>query len=136
MVKLTTIKGVKVLTNAQGMTLYWFAPDTATKLACLKACIKFWPVVAGPLTAGPGVTGKLGTITRPSGKVQATYDSHPLYTYVGDTAPGQAKGNLLNAAGGLWYEMTLTGAMPAGAGASTAPSSGSSSGGGSGGYGY
>jgi predicted lipoprotein with Yx(FWY)xxD motif len=35
--------------------------------------------------------------------VQATYDGHPLYTYVGDGAPGQANGNELNLNGGLWH---------------------------------
>jgi predicted lipoprotein with Yx(FWY)xxD motif len=139
MVNVTTIKGVKVLTDAQGMTLYWFAPDSPTKSHCHGQCLKFWPIVKGPLTAGPGVTGKLGTFTRPDGKVQATYMNHQLYTYIGDTAPGQAKGNLLNAAGGLWYEMTVTGAMPAGASTSSGSGSGGSGSGGSGGsggYGY
>ena len=59
---------------------------------------------------GPGVTGKLGTIKRSDGSEQATYDGHPLYTYVGDTAPGQAKGNGLNLSGGVWHEMTASGA--------------------------
>ena len=49
--------------------------------------------------AGPGVTGTVGTITRSDGAIQATYDGHPLYTYLGDTAPGQARGNGLDAAG-------------------------------------
>ena len=47
------------------------------------------PPVKGPATAGPGVTGKLATITRSDGSVQATYDGHPLYTYVGDGAQGK-----------------------------------------------
>jgi predicted lipoprotein with Yx(FWY)xxD motif len=51
------------------------------------------------------VTGALGTITRTGGVIQATYDGHPLYTYVGDTAPGQANGNGLNLNGGLWREV-------------------------------
>ena len=65
--------------------------------------------MTGPATAGPGVTGKLGTITRSDGSTQATYDGHPLYTYVADTAPGQATGNGINANGGLWHEVTVTG---------------------------
>jgi len=47
------------------------------------------------------VTGKVGTITRPDGSAQATYNGHPLYTYVSDSAPGQAKGNGLNLSGGV-----------------------------------
>ena len=123
-----TIGGQQVLTNAQGLTLYWFAPDTSTTSKCTGSCATYWPPVKGPATAGSGVTGTLGTITRSDGTTQATYDGHPLYTYAADTAPGQAKGNGLTVSGGLWYEMTVSGATPA------AKTSSSSSG--SGGYGY
>jgi predicted lipoprotein with Yx(FWY)xxD motif len=107
--KTTHIGGVTVLTNAKGRTLYWFAPDTATRSACYGTCAAYWPPVRGAVTAGPGVTGRLGTITRSDGSVQATYDGHPLYTYVGDTGAGQANGNRLNLNGGLWYEVTPSG---------------------------
>ena len=80
----------------------------------------------GPATAGPGVTGTLTTITRSDGSVQAAYDGHPLYTYVADTAPGQAKGNGLNLSGGVWHEVTASGAA--------APAQSPSSGSGGGGY--
>jgi predicted lipoprotein with Yx(FWY)xxD motif len=108
-----TINGTEVVTNSKGFTLYWFAPDTSTTSKCTGSCATYWPPVKGPATAGAGVTGTLGTITRPDGTKQATYDGHPLYSYVGDTAPGQAKGNALNLSGGLWYEMTVSGATPA-----------------------
>ena len=107
-----TINGTKVVTNSRGHTLYWFVPDTSTTSKCTGSCATYWPPVKGPATAGAGVTGTLGTITRSDGTKQATYDGHPLYTYVGDTAPGQAKGNGLNLSGGLWYEMTVSGATP------------------------
>ena len=126
--KTTTIGGVTVLTNAKGFTLYWFAPDTSTTSKCNGQCATFWPPVKGPATAGSGVTGKLATITRADGTVQATYDGHPLYTYKGDTAPGQDKGNNLNASGGLWHDVTASGAA--------APASSQSTSSGSGGYGY
>ena len=132
-VSMTTIKGVAVLTNSSGKTLYWFAPDTSTTSKCTGSCATYWPPVTGPVTAGSGVTGTLSTITRSDGTTQATYDGHPLYTYVGDTAAGQNKGNGLNLSGGLWYEMTVSGAKPAiGTAASTAKASTSSGGG----YGY
>ena len=125
-----TMSGQQVVTNSKGFTLYWFAPDTSTTLKCTGSCATFWPPVKGPVTAGSGVTGTLGTITRSDGTTQATYDGHPLYTFVGDKAPGQATGNGKNLSGGLWYEMTVSGAKPAtGAGASASAST-------KGGYGY
>jgi len=127
---MTTIKGTKVVTNSKGFTVYWFAPDTPSTSKCTGSCAIYWPPVKGPATAGTGVTGKLGTITRPDGTTQATYDGHPLYTYVGDTGPGQAKGNGLNLSGGLWYEVTVSGAT-SGGGAGASPSATRT-----GGYGY
>jgi predicted lipoprotein with Yx(FWY)xxD motif len=109
----TTIGGAAVLTNAKGFTLYWFAPDTSTTSKCNGSCATYWPPVKGPVTAGAGVTGKLGTITRSDGSVQATYNGHPLYTYAADSAPGQAKGNGLNLSGGVWHEVTVSAAAAA-----------------------
>jgi predicted lipoprotein with Yx(FWY)xxD motif len=105
----SSIHGAKVLTNAKGDTLYWFAPDTPTASKCYGSCAAYWPPVIGQPTAGPGVTGQLGTIHRTGGQLQATYDGHPLYTYIGDSGPGQANGNNLNLNGGLWHEVTVTG---------------------------
>jgi len=124
--KTTTISGTQVLTNSAGFTLYWFAPDTSTTSKCTGSCATYWPPVKGPATAGSGVTGTLGVITRPDGTMQATYNGHPLYTYAADGAPGQNKGNGLNISGGVWHEVTLSGAAPA-------PSVSTSS---HGGYGY
>jgi predicted lipoprotein with Yx(FWY)xxD motif len=123
--KTTTIGGATVLTNAKGFTLYSFAPDTPTTSKCNGACAQFWPPVKGPATAS-GVKGTFGTIKRSDGSTQATFDGHPLYTFAADTAPGQAKGNGLNEEGGVWHEITTTGA------AAPAPASTSSAGG----YGY
>ena len=131
-VNMTTINGTAVVTNSSGKTLYWFAPDTSTTSKCTGSCATFWPPVTGPVTAGSGVTGTLSTITRSDGTTQATYDGHPLYTYVGDTAAGQAKGNGLNLSGGLWYEMTVSGAKPATGTAASTPKAST----GGGGYGY
>jgi len=123
--KTAEIGGATVLTNAKGFTLYSFAPDTPTKSNCNGTCATFWPPVKGPATAS-GVKGTFGTIKRSDGSTQATFDGHPLYTFAADTAPGQAKGNGLNVAGGLWHEITTSG--------TAAPVSTSSSSGG--GYGY
>jgi predicted lipoprotein with Yx(FWY)xxD motif len=107
--KTVTIGGVSVLTNANGFTLYWFTPDTPTLSKCTGSCAAYWPPVIGDPRAGPGVTGKLGTLKRSARTVQATYDGHPLYTYIGDDHPGQANGNNLDLNGGLWYEVRASG---------------------------
>jgi predicted lipoprotein with Yx(FWY)xxD motif len=126
-----TIGGKQVLTNAAGFTLYWFAPDTATTSKCTGSCATYWPPVKGPVTGGSGVTGKIGTITRADGTTQATYNGHPLYTYAGDSAPGQDKGNGVNASGGLWYDVPVT--ASATTGSAPTPTATAKTGGG---YGY
>jgi predicted lipoprotein with Yx(FWY)xxD motif len=132
-----TIGSQQVVVDSSGMTLYWFAIDTPSKSNCSGSCATYWPPVKGPLTAGSGVTGTLGTITRSDGTKQATYDGHPLYTYVGDKSPGQATGNGKNLSGGLWWEMTVSGSTPpaaaSGGNGSTATPKATSGGGG---YGY
>jgi predicted lipoprotein with Yx(FWY)xxD motif len=107
MLRTENIGGATVLTNSQGRTLYWFAPDTSSKSACYGSCAQYWPPVFGPDKAGPGVTGTLATISRTGGSLQETYNGHPLYTYIGDSAPGQANGNNLNLNGGLWHEVVV-----------------------------
>jgi predicted lipoprotein with Yx(FWY)xxD motif len=101
----TTIGGTTVLTNAKGFTLYSFAPDTAATSKCYGSCAAYWPPVTGITAAGRGLPGKVTTITRTDGSHQLTYNGHPLYTYIADTAPGQARGNNINLNGGLWHEV-------------------------------
>jgi len=126
-----TIGSQQVLVDSQGMVVYWFVPDTSSKSNCSGSCATYWPPVKGPLTAGSGVTGTLATITRSDGSTQATYDGHPLYTYIGDKSAGQNSGNGKNLSGGLWWEMTVSGSTPAPGGGSTATATS-----GGGGYGY
>ena len=120
--KTATIGGVTVLTDAKGFAVYSFTPDTMTKSDCNGACAAAWPPVKGPVTAGAGLTGKLGTIERSDGSAQATYNGHPLYTFVKDTGPGTDTGNGVNAFGGLWHALTASGSA-----APASTSSGSSS---------
>jgi predicted lipoprotein with Yx(FWY)xxD motif len=101
------IGGATVLVSAKGFTLYWFVPDTPTKSNCNGSCAAIWPPVKGPVTAA-GVPGQFGTIKRADGSLQATYNGHPLYTYIGDSGPGKANGNGVNLNGGVWHEVTVT----------------------------
>jgi predicted lipoprotein with Yx(FWY)xxD motif len=127
-VKTAKVGGTTVLTNSQGFVLYWFAPDTSTTSKCNGSCAAFWPPLKGPVT-GSGIKGTFGTITRSDGSKQATFNGHPLYTYKGDTKPDEASGNGLNINGGLWHEMTASGAAAA-SNPSSSPTTGSN------GYGY
>ena len=106
--KTTTIGGTTILTNAKGFTLYSFAPDSPTASKCYGSCAAYWPPVTGTAPASTGLPGTVGTITRTGGAHQLTYNGHPLYTYIGDSAPGQANGNNLNLNGGLWREVPVS----------------------------
>jgi predicted lipoprotein with Yx(FWY)xxD motif len=103
-----SIGGKALLTNANGITLYTFAPDSMNKSVCYGDCATYWPPVPGHMSAGPGVTGTIGTITRTDGSTQSTYDGHPLYTYIGDHAPGQDGGNDINLNGGVWHVVLVS----------------------------
>src|SRR5579859_4343132 len=111
--KTAKIGGATVLTNAKGFTLYWFALDTSTISKCNGTCAGVWPPVPGPATLASGVRGHLGTIARQDGSTQATYNGHPVYTYGGDSKPGQNNGNGITASGGVWHEVTVSGSAPA-----------------------
>jgi len=131
----STSKGT-VLVNSKGRTLYWFAIDTTSSSKCTSAaCVKFWPPVLGKpsMASGASISGTFGTIKRSNGQIQATYDGHPLYTFVSDTKSGDVNGNDINTSGGLWWAMTPSGAKLT---AATSPKSSKSKGSGGGGYGY
>src|SRR3954447_19411109 len=84
-----------VLVDSKGMTLYAFAPDSRGHSTCSGSCAAYWPPVSGK-DARAGATGKvtahLGSIKRSDGSTQLTVDGYPMYTYVGDSAAGQDKG--------------------------------------------
>jgi predicted lipoprotein with Yx(FWY)xxD motif len=140
-IKLMSVSGHQVLTDSAGFVLYWYANDTSTVSNCNGSCATYWPPVIGTpsLASGVALSGKLGTIKRSNGQLQATYDGHPLYTFKSDTSAGMDSGNALNASGGLWWAMTASGVKIKAKGSSSSGSSGSSGSGGSGGsggYGY
>jgi predicted lipoprotein with Yx(FWY)xxD motif len=103
----------RILVDGRGHTLYLFAKDVQGKSACSGACAGFWPPLiasAKPL-AGPGVQSRLlGTTRRPDGRLQVTYDHHPLYSFVKDVGKGDTKGEGLDAFGAEWYALSAGGA--------------------------
>jgi predicted lipoprotein with Yx(FWY)xxD motif len=122
-----TTKIGKVLADAKGDTLYWYAKDMKSgPSTCTGGCLSAWPVVAGKPVAAMGVAfaGKLGSVTDAGGTVQATYNGYPLYTYAEDMTPGETSGN---GAAGAWHVISgqyLVSSM-SGSGSSGSGSSGS-----------
>src|SRR5690349_18378465 len=102
----------KVVANTQLHTLYMFRKDKGTTSECYGACAKVWPplLTTGKPKAGPGIKASLiGTTKRKDGKLQVTYQKHPLYTYVTDKKPGQTTGEGSKLFGAAWYALTPTG---------------------------
>ena len=96
-----------VLTNPAGLTLYIYKDDVPNsgQSSVPAAIAPNWPplTVTGTPVAPAGLSGQLGSFTRPDGSKQVMYNGMPLYTFVGDTQPGQANGQgLLN----LWFAAT------------------------------
>lgn len=123
-----------VLVDAEGLTVYQFGKDTGTTSTCFGACEQSWPpvIAKGQPTAGEGATtSALGTTKRKDGSLQVTYAGHPLYTFAGDTEPGEANGNESEAFGGKWSAMDESGEAVAGTATESEETESSS-----GGYGY
>ena len=104
---MVTIGGAqkKVLTDAKGMTLYYFAADTPTQSACTGGCASSWPAVVSTTapTSEEQLPGKLSTVRTANG-AQVAYNGHLLYRYAADTAPGQANGQGI---AGKWWVASL-----------------------------
>jgi predicted lipoprotein with Yx(FWY)xxD motif len=101
-----------VLVDGNGMTLYAFAADSKDHSNCTGSCATYWPPVkadAAALGHPDGVTGTLGTTMRSDGSTQLTVDGWPMYTYAGDSKPGQATGQGKNLSGGLWWVVAPSG---------------------------
>ena len=126
-------KPTKVLTTASGRTLYWFSIDTPTATHCSVSCATVWPPLLAPgttVTTPPGLPGHLTVVQDALGN-QVAYNGYLLYTYVADTAPGQAHGEGLRLNGGLWWvaRPSLSPRSVVGGSAPTSSSSSSSGGG-------
>lgn len=105
--KAASIGGVRVLTNTQGFTVYWFEIDSPTKSNCNGSCTAYWHPIS-PATLAGGVSGHLTVIRRSDGSKQAAYNGHPIYTFILDKKPGQNMGNNVNLNGGKWHEVKVS----------------------------
>ncbi|KJS28948.1 MAG: hypothetical protein VR64_22085 [Desulfatitalea sp. BRH_c12] len=102
-IKIDTKAGVgQYLTDAKGMTLYWFKMDSSGQSACNGECLEKWPAyfshgVAAPKGVDPN---DFTTITRTDGKKQTAFRGFPLYYFFKDDAPGDTFGQGVK---DVWY---------------------------------
>jgi predicted lipoprotein with Yx(FWY)xxD motif len=123
-----------VLVDSEGMTVYEFTEDEGMTSVCYGGCEAAWPpvVASGKPTAGEGaMSADLGTTKRKDGTKQVTYKGHPLYTFAGDNAPGEANGNESE---GTWFALDEAGSAVIGTASSESEPEESSGGGGGNGY--
>ena len=102
----------RILVDSKGITLYDFVKDKGKTSVCYGACAALWPplITHGKPVAGPGVRASLlGTTKRKDGKLEVTYNGHPLYYFVSDRKPGQTTGQGLNQFGGPWWVLSPAG---------------------------
>jgi predicted lipoprotein with Yx(FWY)xxD motif len=103
----------RVIVDGRGRTLYLFEMDKHGKSACAGQCAAFWPplIATGkPLATAGAKASLLGTTKRADGRLQVTYNHHPLYAFVKDVRKGQTNGEELDAFGAKWYAVSATGA--------------------------
>jgi predicted lipoprotein with Yx(FWY)xxD motif len=101
-----------ILVNSKSHTLYLFEKDKSGKSSCYGACAVNWPpyLTTAKPTAGTGVKkSMLGTTKRTDGKLQVTYNKHPLYTFKYDAKAGATKGENAHAFGADWYAVSPKG---------------------------
>lgn len=97
--------GKILVDSASGKTLYTWAKDTDENSQCYDQCATFWPplVTTAKTVAADGVTaGKFGTSARKDGSLQVTFNSHPLYFFARDAAPGDTNGQGSTGFGAVW----------------------------------
>ena len=102
----------KILVDSKGDTLYLWQADTETASTCRGACASAWPplTTTGNPVSGPGLSAsKLGATKRQDGATEVTYNGHPLYTFVGDRAPGQTVGEGNQGFGAEWDALSAAG---------------------------
>ncbi len=103
----------RILVNSSGRTLYMFGKDAQGKSACSGKCAGYWPplLTSGkPRAAGDAKASLIGTTKRADGRLQVTYNHHPLYRFAQDTKKGQTHGEGIDAFGGHWYVVSPAGA--------------------------
>jgi predicted lipoprotein with Yx(FWY)xxD motif len=102
-----------ILVNGGGHTVFAFTRDSRNHDRCAgtAGCTGIWPMVTttGTPTLGPGVKRSLLGTIKVAGARQVTYAGHPLYTYIGDSGPGDTSYVGQSQFGGRWFALNATG---------------------------
>lgn len=96
------------LANHSSRTLYLLSVERGAKVKCAAACLRTWPPMlvndsVRTVTLGAGVRGTIGFVARGKTMKQVTFNSFPVYTFVGDSAALQSHGAGIVADGGTWH---------------------------------
>jgi predicted lipoprotein with Yx(FWY)xxD motif len=95
-----------VLTDAQGMTMYYMMNDMGVTRRCTGTCTAVWlPATAASGTAANPALSPTTVVSGPDGP-QLAYHGHLLYRYSKDTAPGQLNGDRIADTWGVWAAAT------------------------------
>jgi predicted lipoprotein with Yx(FWY)xxD motif len=127
-----------ILVDSQGMTLYHLSGEQGGKFICTStACLGVWHPLIAPSSGAPsGEVGSLGTVKRPEGTMQVTYNGTPLYTFAQDKQAGETNGQGIKDVGTWSVITTSSSSAPSGTGSSSESEKSSGSGSSGGGYGY
>jgi predicted lipoprotein with Yx(FWY)xxD motif len=100
-----------ILTDGQGMTLYYLTNETGLAPICTGPCASVWPPTIAPAGAGAAqVSGDPAlspmTVATDANGTQIAYHGHLLYRYTKDTAAGQMNGDRVTDSWGTWAVAT------------------------------
>lgn len=110
--KVATTNLGEIVVADNGLTVYYFTKDVKDSGVsnCTGECLVAWPPVltTDDTPSAEGVTGQVGTIPTPDGKMQVTINGMPIYFWKDDKAPGDMTGQGVN---GVWYVVAPNGDM-------------------------
>jgi predicted lipoprotein with Yx(FWY)xxD motif len=98
-----------ILATPKKQALYYWTAENDFRIHCTGSCARLWPplVVRSKAAVKPhvaGIKGTFGTIRRPDGLLQVTFNRRPVYSYVHE-GPTQVLCNDVNG----WFVVRLRG---------------------------
>ena len=96
-----------IIVDGKGMTVYYYQPDVPNSgvSTCTGGCLAHWPAVTA-YGMTPAVSGITAKITEIATSQQIVVNGRPIYTFAGDSKPGDTNGQGI---GGIWYVVSPAG---------------------------